>query len=88
MVIKILFQRVKIFRKNVLKEKEVLGLLESMSTSPQSTLITVHRSRIVEVGSIYLHILNQHPVLSFIEWVLSINVTNFELRNSCVVNGL
>ena len=45
-----MFQRVKIFRKNVLKEKEVLGLLESVSTSPQSTLITVHRSRIVEVS--------------------------------------
>ena len=53
MAVRILFQRVKIFRKNVLKEKEVLGLLESMSTSPQSTLITVHRSRIVEVGSVY-----------------------------------
>ena len=45
-----MFQRVKIFRKNVMKEKEVLGLLESVSTSPQSTLITVHRSRIVEVS--------------------------------------
>ena len=44
------FQRVKIFRKNVLKEKEILGVLESVSTSPQSTLITVHRSRIVEDG--------------------------------------
>lgn len=44
------FQRVLLFRKNVLKEKDALGLTESACTSPQSTLITVHRSRIVEVG--------------------------------------
>ena len=49
-----MFQRVKIFRKNVMKEKEVLGLLESVSTSPQSTLITVHRSRIVEVSWVHV----------------------------------
>ena len=45
----VVFQRVVLFRKNVMKEKEVLGLTESMCASPQSTLITVHRSRIVEV---------------------------------------
>ncbi|KAH9492187.1 Ubiquitin-protein ligase E3B [Bulinus truncatus] len=43
-------ERVVIFRKNVMKEKELLGLTESTCTSPQSTLITVHRSRIVEDG--------------------------------------
>lgn len=43
-------ERVKIFRKNVQKEREVLGLCGSVSATPQSTLITVHRSRIVEDG--------------------------------------
>ncbi|KAK6968619.1 ubiquitin-protein ligase E3B [Biomphalaria glabrata] len=43
-------ERVVIFRKNVMKEKDMLGLTESTCTSPQSTLITVHRSRIVEDG--------------------------------------
>ncbi|KAL4223687.1 Ubiquitin-protein ligase E3B [Mactra antiquata] len=43
-------ERVKIFRRNVQKEREVLGLCESVNTTPQSTLITVHRSRIVEDG--------------------------------------
>ena len=45
----VVFQRVVLFRKNVMKEKEALGLTESVCASPQSTLITVHRSRIVEV---------------------------------------
>ena len=44
------FQRVKLFRRNVVKEKEAMGLTESACTSPQSTLISVHRSRIVEVN--------------------------------------
>ncbi|XP_048241193.1 ubiquitin-protein ligase E3B-like [Haliotis rufescens] len=43
-------ERVILFRKNVAKEKDALGLTESVCTSPQSTLITVHRSRIVEDG--------------------------------------
>ncbi|KAK7087302.1 ubiquitin-protein ligase E3B-like isoform X2 [Littorina saxatilis] len=43
-------ERVMLFRKNVMKEKEALGLTESVCVSPQSTLITVHRSRIVEDG--------------------------------------
>ncbi|BFZ18278.1 hypothetical protein BsWGS_21317 [Bradybaena similaris] len=43
-------ERVMIFRKNVMREKEALGLTESACASPQSTLITVHRSRIVEDG--------------------------------------
>lgn len=42
-------QRVVLFRKTVLKDKEVLGVLESTRVSPQSTLITVHRSRLIEV---------------------------------------
>ena len=45
----VVFQRVVLVRKNVMKEKEALGLTESVCASPQSTLITVHRSRIVEV---------------------------------------
>ncbi|KAK2156726.1 hypothetical protein LSH36_206g00029 [Paralvinella palmiformis] len=43
-------ERVILFRRNVTREKEVLGLLESACVSPQSTLITVHRSRIIEDG--------------------------------------
>lgn len=43
-------ERVKLFRRNITKEKEVLGLTESACASPQSTLITVHRGRIVEDG--------------------------------------
>lgn len=43
-------ERVVLFRKNVTNEKTVLGLTESACASPQSTLITVHRSRIVEDG--------------------------------------
>jgi len=43
-------QRVILFRSYVMKEKVALGLTESMSVTPQSTLITVHRSRIVEVS--------------------------------------
>ncbi|XP_067137441.1 ubiquitin-protein ligase E3B isoform X2 [Centruroides vittatus] len=43
-------ERVVLFRKYVNNEKAVLGLTESACASPQSTLITVHRSRIVEDG--------------------------------------
>ncbi|GLH04043.1 E3 ubiquitin-protein ligase Nedd-4 [Gryllus bimaculatus] len=43
-------ERVQLFRKYVANERMVLGLTESACASPQSTLITVHRSRIVEDG--------------------------------------
>ncbi|GIY67610.1 ubiquitin-protein ligase E3B [Caerostris darwini] len=43
-------ERVVLFRKYVMNEKEILGLTESACLTPQSTLITVHRSRIVEDG--------------------------------------
>lgn len=42
--------RVRLFRKYINNEKTVLGLTESACASPQSTLITVHRNRIVEDG--------------------------------------
>ncbi|XP_056636344.1 ubiquitin-protein ligase E3B [Diorhabda sublineata] len=42
--------RVRLFRKYISNEKTVLGLTESACASPQSTLITVHRNRIVEDG--------------------------------------
>ncbi|XP_030752735.1 ubiquitin-protein ligase E3B isoform X2 [Sitophilus oryzae] len=42
--------RVRLFRKYIANEKTVLGLTESACASPQSTLITVHRNRIVEDG--------------------------------------
>ncbi|XP_011307352.1 ubiquitin-protein ligase E3B [Fopius arisanus] len=43
-------ERVVLFRKHVADEKAVLGLTESACNSPPSTLIAVHRSRIVEDG--------------------------------------
>ena len=43
-------ERVLLFRKKVHAEKVSLGIVESDSASPQSTLITVHRNRIVEDG--------------------------------------
>ncbi|XP_055995388.1 ubiquitin-protein ligase E3B-like isoform X2 [Ostrea edulis] len=43
-------ERVKAFRHRVRIEKESLGLTESAAITPQSTLITVHRSRTVEDG--------------------------------------
>lgn len=42
--------RVLLFRKNVLKEKTVLGITDAACGSAPSTLITVHRLRIVEDG--------------------------------------
>ncbi|XP_077511129.1 ubiquitin-protein ligase E3B [Amblyomma americanum] len=43
-------ERVVLFRKYVSNEKAVLGLTESACALSQSTLITVHRTRIVEDG--------------------------------------
>ncbi|KAG8042714.1 hypothetical protein G9C98_005354 [Cotesia typhae] len=43
-------ERVVLFRKHVADEKAVLGLTESACNSPSSTLISVHRTRIVEDG--------------------------------------
>lgn len=43
-------ERVVLFRKYVTNEKTVLGLTESACALSQSTLITVHRTRIVEDG--------------------------------------
>ncbi|XP_046391174.1 ubiquitin-protein ligase E3B [Ischnura elegans] len=43
-------ERVQLFRKYVNNEKMVYGLTESACASPHSTLITVHRTRIVEDG--------------------------------------
>lgn len=43
-------ERVLLFRKHVLNEKTVLGLTDSACNTPHSTMITVHRSRIVEDG--------------------------------------
>ena len=44
------FERVQLFRKYISNEKAVYGLTESACASPHSTLITVHRKRIVEDG--------------------------------------
>lgn len=43
-------ERVLLFRKNVSKEKSVLGITDAACGSAPSTLITVHRLRIVEDG--------------------------------------
>uniref|UniRef100_A0A1B6DG25 Ubiquitin-protein ligase E3B n=1 Tax=Clastoptera arizonana TaxID=38151 RepID=A0A1B6DG25_9HEMI len=43
-------ERVQLFRKYVTNEKTVLGLTESACAAATSTLITIHRSRIVEDG--------------------------------------
>uniref|UniRef100_A0A146L582 Ubiquitin-protein ligase E3B n=1 Tax=Lygus hesperus TaxID=30085 RepID=A0A146L582_LYGHE len=43
-------ERVQLFRKFVANEKTVLGLTESACAAGTSTLITIHRSRIVEDG--------------------------------------
>ncbi|CAH1803144.1 unnamed protein product, partial [Owenia fusiformis] len=43
-------ERVMLFRRNVAQEKDALGLNPSACASPQSTLITVHRARIIEDG--------------------------------------
>ncbi|XP_014290363.1 ubiquitin-protein ligase E3B [Halyomorpha halys] len=43
-------ERVQLFRKNVANEKAVLGLTESACAAAHSTLITIHRKRIVEDG--------------------------------------
>ncbi|KAI1292289.1 Ubiquitin-protein ligase E3B [Halotydeus destructor] len=42
--------RVLLFRKHVLNERAVLGLTDSACNSPHSTMITVHRARVLEDG--------------------------------------
>ncbi|XP_069160891.1 ubiquitin-protein ligase E3B [Procambarus clarkii] len=43
-------ERVLLFRKHVNNEKAVLGLTDAACATPHSTLITIHRSRLVEDG--------------------------------------
>ncbi|KAK8739159.1 hypothetical protein OTU49_003508, partial [Cherax quadricarinatus] len=43
-------ERVLLFRKNVNNEKAVLGLTDAACATPHSTLITIHRCRLVEDG--------------------------------------
>lgn len=43
-------ERVFLFRRHVTNERTVLGLTDAVCATPQSTLITVHRSRLVEDG--------------------------------------
>ena len=50
------------FRKIVMKDKETLGILESSRTSPQSMLISVHRSRIIEVICTALYTLHSSNI--------------------------
>lgn len=55
-------ERVLLFRKYIANEKAVLGLTESACASPQLTLVTVHRSRIVEDGYRQLALLPPHAL--------------------------
>lgn len=55
-------ERVLLFRKHVANEKSILGLAESTCASPKSTLITVHRSRLVENGYRQLTELSQQAL--------------------------
>lgn len=54
--------RVKLFRKYVQNEKSILGLTDSVCISNSSTLITVHRDRIVEDGYRQLTMLSPHAL--------------------------
>ncbi len=66
-------ERVVLFRKKVQKEKSQLGILENdSSSSPASTLITVHRSRIVEDGYRQLANISGNGLKGIIRWVLAI----------------
>ncbi|KAK9513092.1 hypothetical protein O3M35_001362 [Rhynocoris fuscipes] len=59
-------ERVQLFRKYVANEKTVLGLTESVCLSAHSTLITVHRNRIVEDGYRQLALLPPQALKSVI----------------------
>ncbi|XP_064612255.1 ubiquitin-protein ligase E3B-like [Liolophura sinensis] len=59
-------ERVIMFRKNVAKEKDLLGLTESAHVSPQSIPVTVHRSRIIEDGYRQLALLNPNTLKGII----------------------
>ena len=61
-------QRISLFRKYVARDKESLGISSSVHSSSRSTIITVHRSRLIEVSQIqfYTFIYNWFLILSFI----------------------
>ncbi|XP_015784165.1 ubiquitin-protein ligase E3B [Tetranychus urticae] len=59
-------ERVVLFRKQVNNEKTVLGITESACASSLSTLITIHRSRIVEDGYQQLVLLPPHALKGII----------------------
>jgi len=55
-------ERVLLFRNEVHEEKCSLGILDNDYVSPQSSLITVHRSRLVEDGYRQLSTLSSHAI--------------------------
>jgi len=59
-------ERVLLFRTEVNQEKHSLGILDNDSVSPQSTLITVHRNRLVEDGYRQLSSLSTHAIKGII----------------------
>lgn len=50
----------------VTKEKEKLGLVETSSASPHVTHITIRRSRMLEVRSLSLSVLNPAECAGFL----------------------
>ncbi len=70
-------ERVVLFRRKVTAEKSVLGLNDVEAASARSTLITVHRSRIVEDGYRQLSSLNANALKGVIR-VKFINVQGLD----------
>ena len=77
-------QRVILFRKNVANEKEVLGLTETASISPQSTLITVHRPRLIEDGYRQLALLPPNALKGLIR----VKFVNEQVRRQVRASGV
>ncbi len=69
--------RVVLFRRKVAGEKSSLGLTDSDSTSVRSTLVTIHRSRIVEDGYRQLSTLNSTSLKGIIR-VKFVNVQGLD----------
>jgi hypothetical protein len=80
-----------LFRKKVQKEKAMLGIFEndSSSCSPASasTLITVHRSRIVEDGYRQLATLSSNGMKGIIRWGLLIGWAGMCLKGKYEISA-
>ncbi|KAH7957703.1 hypothetical protein HPB52_021913 [Rhipicephalus sanguineus] len=76
-------ERVVLFRKYVTNEKTVLGLTESACALSQSTLITVHRTRIVEDGYQQLAMLPTQGL----KGVIRVRFINEQARKRIIKSG-